>query len=261
MENQLLKNKNALVFGAKGALGTKVAESFKRSGANLFLSDLNVSGEVETSEYGEIRKLDVLDETAVQSYFNWFEREGVTVDIVVNLATSDPREYKHGRPAFEVSLEQLLIPMKTTTGAQYLTAKEGAKLMVKQGLGVIVFITSTLAKVGSPWSPALSASHAATEGLVRSLATEWGSHGVRVIGVRSEAMPDSPTIDYTYKTMGANMGLSGAEMQGFIEQQKTALKRLPSTQETAGVISFAASDLAGYMTGTTLNYSGGHVLD
>jgi NAD(P)-dependent dehydrogenase (short-subunit alcohol dehydrogenase family) len=133
--------------------------------------------------------------------------------------------------------------------------------MSKQQNGVIIFITSTLAKVGSPWSPALTASHAATEGLVKSLATEWGADGILVIGVRSEAMPDSPTIDYTFTTMGANMNMSKEEMQGYIEQQKTALKRLPSTQETAGAIVLAASNLAGYMTGTILNHSGGHILE
>ena len=61
--------------------------------------------------------------------------------------------------------------------------------------------------------------------------------------------------------MGANMGMSRDEMQGFIEQQKTALKRLPSTRETAEVIVLAASNLAGYMTGTILNHSGGHILE
>ena len=194
-------------------------------------------------------------------YFEWFEKEGVSVDVVVNLSASDTSEYNHGQPAMEVSLDQFLIPMKTTTGTQFVTAKAAYSVMKKQQSGVIVFITSTLAKVGSPWSPALTASHAATEGLVRSLATEWGADGVRVVGVRSEAMPDSPTIDYTYKTMGANIGMNREEMQGFIEQQKTALKRLPSTTETAGIIALAASPMASYMTGPMLNFSGGHVLE
>ncbi|WP_298894288.1 SDR family oxidoreductase [uncultured Psychroserpens sp.] len=260
MKNQLLKNKNALIFGAKGALGSKVAKAFKASGANIYLSDINVDG-IESSEVGEIRKVDTLDENEVSEYFSWFERESVEVDIVINLSASNPAEYNHGKPALDVSLEQFLIPLKTTTANQFVTAKAAFPIMSKQKNGVIIFITSTLAKVGSPWSAALTASHAATEGLVKSLATEWGGEGVRVIGVRSEAMPDSPTIDYTFTTMGENMGMSRDEMQGFIEQQKTALKRLPSTKETADVVVLAASDLAGYMTGTMLNHSGGHILE
>ena len=260
MKTQLLKNKNALIFGAKGALGTEVARVFKESGATIYLSDINVDG-IEASDLGEIRKVDTLNEGEVNSYFSWFDRENVPIDIVVNLSASNPEEYNHGKPALDVSLEQFLIPLKTTTANQFVTAKAAFPLMSKQKSGVIIFITSTLAKVGSPWSPALTASHAATEGLVKSLASEWGPEGIRVVGVRSEAMPNSPTIDYTFATMGANMGMSRDEMQKFIELQKTALKRLPSTKETAKVIVLAASDMAGYMTGTILNHSGGHILE
>ena len=179
----------------------------------------------------------------------------------INLAASNPAEYNHGKPAVEVSLNQFLIPLRTSTAAQFNTAKAAYPILAKQGSGVIIFITSTLAKVGSPWAPALTASHAATEGLAKSLANEWGPEGIKVIGVRSEAMPDTPTITYTYATMGANLGMNGDEMQAFIEQNKTALKRLPSTLETAKVIAFAASGLSDYMTGTILNHSGGHILE
>ena len=93
-----------------------------------------------------------------------------------------------------------------------------------------------------------------------SLATEWGPEGIRVIGLRSEAMTESPVIDYTFTTMGQNIGLSREEMQGWVEE-KVPLRRLTKGDETAKVIVLAASDLAGFMTGTFLNHSGGHVLN
>ncbi|GAA3636007.1 SDR family NAD(P)-dependent oxidoreductase [Flavivirga jejuensis] len=260
MKNQLLENKNALVFGAKGATGMKVAEALKENGAKIFLSDINVEG-IEQCDFGEIRKLDTLNEDEVKQYFSWFEKENVPVDIVINLSTSNPEDFNHGKPVTDVSLEQFMIPLKTTTASQFVTAKAAYPIMSKQKNGVIIFITSTLAKVGSPWSSALTASHAATEGLLKSLANEWGAEGIRVVGIRSEAMPESPTIDYTFTTMGANMGMSRDEMQAFIEQNKTALKRLPSIKETANVVVLAASDFASYMTGTILNHSGGHILE
>lgn len=203
MNNQLVENKNALIFGAKGATGIQVSKALKAQGATIYMSDINVDGITEESELGQVRKLDTLDEVAVSEYFDWFVKEDVTIDVVINLSASNPAAYNHGKPALEVSLEQFMIPLKSTTACQFVTAKAAYPVMSKQGKGVIIFITSTLAKVGSPWSPALTASHAATEGLLKSLANEWGPEGVRVIGVRSEAMPDSPTIDYTFTTMGA----------------------------------------------------------
>ncbi|MBK8956804.1 MAG: SDR family oxidoreductase [Saprospiraceae bacterium] len=261
MKNQLLQNKTALIFGAKGALGTAVAKAFKESGANIYLSDINVKNEVEENSLAPIRKLDTLNEKSVQQYFDWFKGENISIDIVVNLSSSNPAEYNHGKPASEVSLDQFLIPLKNNTASQFITAKVAQSVMSLQKNGVIIFVTSSLSKVGSPWSAALTSSHAATEGLLKSLASEWGPLGIRVLGVRSEAMPDSPAIDYTFKAMGSNIGLSGVEMQGFIEQQKTALKRLPTTHETANVIVLAASDMASYMTGTIINHSGGHILE
>ncbi|MEM9818300.1 MAG: SDR family oxidoreductase [Cyanobacteria bacterium P01_D01_bin.6] len=261
MRNHLLANKTAVIFGAGGNLGQQVVKAYVEQGANVFASSLNVASVSKLSGTKDVQKVDTLNEGEVQTYLEAIAAETSTLDIVTNLSGSNPAEYNHGKPAVEVSLEQFLLPQKTATASQFVTAKAAHKHMAHQKNGVIIFITSTLAKVGSPWSPALTASHAATEGLLKSLANEWGPEGIRVIGVRSEAMPESPTINYTFTEMGKNLGLTRVEMQAFIEQNKTALKRLPSAQETAGVMVLAASDLAAYMTGTVLNHSGGHVLE
>ncbi len=260
MENQLLKGKVAIVFGASGNLGRQTAKVFVENGANVHVSDIDTVGLKGLEGFKSIETVDALDEVGIDAYMQKIVDIEGKIDIVVNLSGSDPRDYNHGKPAMEVSLDQFLIPMKTATATQFITAKSAYRHMSKQKAGVILFITSTLSKVGSPWSPALSASHAATEGLVKCLASEWSADGVRIIGVMSEAMPESPVIDYTYTEMGKNLGLSKDEMQGFIEQNKTVMKRLPSATETAGIFALAASDLASYMTGTILNHSGGHVL-
>lgn len=202
--------------------------------------------------------VDALDERAVELYLEKVANQGGRLDIVVNLSGSDPAMYNHGRPATDVLLEQLLVPMKTATGTQFITAKAAHKFMAAQQSGVIIFITST-PKIAPAWTTALTASHAATEAMAMSLATEWGPEGIRVIGVRSEAMTESPVIDYTFTTMGQNIGLSREEMQNWVEE-KVPLRRLTKGDETANAIVLAASDLAGFMTGTFLNHSGGHVL-
>ncbi len=252
----LLEGKNALVFGAGGHLGHHIATRFEQEGASVFRSSA-------TAKAGQpaMSVVDATDESAVDKYIDGIAEDAGSVDIVVNMSGVAPGLYHHGKPASEVSLEQFLMPLAVDTAAQFITAKSAYRHMSKQGSGVIILNTSTLAKVGSPWSPALTASHAATEGLMRSLAHEYGAAGVRVLGVRSEAMPDSPTIQYTFATMGANMGMGFDEMKGFIEQNKTALKKLPEAKDTAAVFAFAASDIAGFMAGTMLNNSAGHIVD
>jgi len=257
---KLLEEKNAIIIGAKGGIGKSVAKQFIAHGANVFLSDINVEGEFEESEIGQIRKLDALNETEVNQYFQWFLNENVSIDVVINLCGSDPSTHKHGLPAVDSTLADFMSPLKGSLASQFLTAKEGYKVMREQKNGVIIFFSSTLSMVGCPWCPGLTAAHSGVEGLMRSLANEWGPEGIRVLGVRSEAMTDTPTIDYTYKAMGSNIGLDYDGMKDFIVQ-KTALKRLTDSMEMAKVIVFAASDLASYMAGTTLNHSGGHVMD
>jgi len=60
--------------------------------------------------------------------------------------------------------------------------------------------------------------------------------------------------------MGANIGLDFEGMGEFVKGQ-TSLKRSTVSKELADVVVFAGSDMAGYMAGTTLNHSGGHVMD
>jgi NAD(P)-dependent dehydrogenase (short-subunit alcohol dehydrogenase family) len=252
----LLEGKNALIFGAGGYLGEQVATRFATEGAAVFRSSIN-----ENTDDKELAVVDATDEAGVDAYIDQIVEKAGAIDIVVNMSGVQPNRYNHGKPAVEVSLDQFMMPLAVDTASQFITAKSAFRHMSKQGNGVIILNTSTLAKVGSPWSPALTASHAATEGLMRSLAHEYGPAGVRVLGVRSEAMPDTPTIDYTFSTMGANMGMSFDEMKGFIEQNKTALKKLPLAKDSAAVFAFAASDMAGFMAGTMLNNSAGHIVD
>lgn len=260
MKNQLLIDKTAVVFGAGGTLGKQVAKAFIEHGARVFISDINTALMSGIHGAEGVDKVDALSEAEVDEYLKGIAAKGIHIDISINLSGSDPEEYNHGRPAMEVSLEQLLIPMKTATGTQFVTAKAGFKHMYANNGGVIIFITSTLSKISPPFTTALTVSHAGTEALVRTLANEWGPGGVRVIGIRSEAMTESPTINYTFAAMGANVGLSREEMQLSVEEQ-VPLRRLTSGMETAEVAVLAASDLAGFMTGAILNHSGGHVLD
>lgn len=260
MKNQLLNNKTAVVFGAGGNLGKQVAKAFINHGAKVFISDIDEALMSDIHGAAGVHKVDALNEDEVNQYLDDILATGVQVDVLINLSGSDPEEYNHGKPAMDVSLDQFLIPMKTATGTQFITAKAGFRHMYANNGGVIIFITSTLSKISPPFTTALTVSHAGTEALVRTLANEWGPGGVRVVGIRSEAMTESPTINYTFAAMGANVGLSREEMQHSVEEQ-VPLRRLTSGTETADVAVLAASDLAGFMTGAILNHSGGHVLD
>ena len=98
---------------------------------------------------------------------------------------------------------------------------------------------------------------AAVEALTRGLAAELGPHGVRVLCLRSHAMPETPLIGEV-TDMIAPGALSPEELVSGMEAG-TLLGRLPSAAEVAGLAAVLASDVAASMTATVVNVSGGRV--
>lgn len=113
--------------------------------------------------------------------------------------------------------------------------------------GSIVMLSSICATQGFAGRAAYCASKAGLEGLVRSLATEWGPRGIRVNAVA----PGTITTD-----MQASMVASGrVSMESYLE--RIPMGRVGRPEEVAGAVAFLASDQAGYISGTVLPVDGG----
>lgn len=262
----LLKNKTALIFGAGGSIGKEVARAFGREGARLYLSGRNretvdpVAADITAAGgHATVAQVDALDEKAVDAYVADVARDAGHVDVVFNLTGPQPVEYKHGLPALELPFELFKVPMATVVASQFLTARAAARHMLDHGNGVVLLLSASLARNGAPLSAHTSSAFAAVEGLTRCLANEWGPK-LRVVCVRSEAMPETRAIKQTFAAYARTMGMTTADFERFITE-KNPLKRLPSTKDTANIAAFAASDLAATITGATLNSTCGAVLD
>ena len=104
-------------------------------------------------------------------------------------------------------------------------------------------------------------SWAAIEAMTRGFASELGMHGVRVVCLRADGMPETDTIAEVFglhaKVMGMN---SHKDFEAFM-QNMTLLKRFPKLAELADTAVFVASDAASAITGTTINVTCGFVVD
>ncbi len=263
----LLENKNAVVYGAGGAIGGAVARAFAKEGATVFLTgrkrlklDALANEIIDAGGKVHVSQVDALDENAISDHLDMIVNEFGRVDISFN-AIGIPQTGIQGIPLLQLSSDNFILPVTTYTKSHFLTGREAAKRMVEKQSGVIIMLTATPSRLAAPLVGGMASAWSALESLTRTMAGELSSMGVRVICLRADGMPETDTITEVYGLHAAGAGMpSHLEFQTLMESI-TLLKRLPKLSEVAHVASFLASDYASAMTGTTVNVSCGSVVD
>jgi 3-oxoacyl-[acyl-carrier protein] reductase len=261
-----LTSKNAVIFGAGGAVGQAVAKEFAAQGAKVFLSGRmldaveQVAAEIhQNSGIAYAAQVDALDEQAVNAYLDRVAREGGSIDILLNATGPQPKDYGNSTSTMELPLEQFLLPFSTLVPSQFITARAAARHMIEQHAGVILFVTAIVSQ-GFANAAAIGSAFGAMESLLRCLATDVGPAGVRVVGIRSGAMVETRTIQQSVENAVQRLSFSKEQVISAFEQ-RTLLKRLPTVADTARLAAFLASDGARTITGAIVNSSGGSLID
>ncbi len=261
--SQLLKNKHAVVFGAGGAIGSGVAIEFAAEGADVFLAGRTKSRLDDVARQianaggrAHVGVVDASDPLAVERYLDDVVQNAGTLDIVFNAVGPLAKDYGNTENVVELSAEEFMTALQTIVKPGYIAARAAARHMVRQRSGVIMFVTGSPAKPHVPGATAIGAAFGALENLTRNLAFDLSPQGVRVVCVRTAAMPDTRTIQQTTEAMAAGMGAS-AEQAVAMLASLTLLKVSPRVPDTAKAAAFLASDRARMMTGTVLNSSAG----
>jgi NAD(P)-dependent dehydrogenase (short-subunit alcohol dehydrogenase family) len=148
----------------------------------------------------------------------------------------------------------------THATAYFLTARLAARRMVPNRSGVIMTVSALLSRTGSPQVGGYGPAQAVKEALTRNLSAELAPHGVRVVGLRPQAMPETRTIRDAFEPRAAASGMSWEQWQEFLAA-RTHPRRLMTLAEMANVAAFLASDRASGMTGTTVNLTMGSLDD
>jgi len=262
----LLENKNAVIYGAGGAIGGAVARTFAREGARVFLAgrtrdpldqvakDIGAGG-----GQAEVAVLDALDEQAVDQHAQAMVGQAGRIDISFN-AIGIPNTKLQGVPLIELDAEQFLLPIATYSKSYFLTARQAAHRMIPQRSGVIMSITSVPSRMGISLTGGLGPAMAAVEALTRSLSAEFAPHGIRVVGLRPDGMPESGTIKEVFGIHAKSLGMSSEKFHEMIAG-KNHRRRLATLAEMSNVAVFMASESATAMTGTTVNLSMGTLDD
>jgi NAD(P)-dependent dehydrogenase (short-subunit alcohol dehydrogenase family) len=257
----LLRNKNAVIYGAGGSLGGGVARTFAREGATVFLTGRTTETLAAVAEditdaggVAHVAVVDALDERAVDDHLRAVVAEVGSVDVSFNLVT---RGDVQGTPLVQMATEDFVRPITTGITANFITARAAARQMVEQRSGVILALDSGSAHL-SPMMGGTGPADAAIDTLVRNLAAEVGPSGVRVVGLWVAGIPESLTPE-KLAAVNSAMKLDDAALRGLLEQlaQMRMLRRSPTLPEVAATAAFLASDQAAGITATFVNVTGG----
>ena len=133
--------------------------------------------------------------------------------------------------------------------------------MVANQSGVIMTVTATISRTGTPLVGGGGPAMAAVEALTRGLSAELAPQGIRVVGLRPQAMPESVGSRRRFFDSRANVSeMTWEQFQEFLAS-RTHPRRLMTLVEMANVAVFMASDKASGMTGTTVNLTMGSLDD
>jgi NAD(P)-dependent dehydrogenase (short-subunit alcohol dehydrogenase family) len=262
----MLKDKVAVIYGAGGGVGGAVARAFALEGANLFLTGRQLAPvEVVTKEVvsaggsAEAAEVDALDEQAVEEHLQSVIDKTGRVDISFN-AVGIPNATILGLPLIELDVEQFSLPITSYTRSYFLTARLAARRMVANGSGVIMTVTALHSRTGLPLVGGYGPAQAAKEALTRDLSAELAPQGIRVVGLRPQAMPETRTIRDAFEPRAEASGMTWEQWQELLTS-RTHPRRLMTLEEMANTAVFMASDKASGMTGTTVNLTMGSLDD
>lgn len=255
-----INGKTIIVTGGNSGIGLHIVNELKKNGANVVVADLNVeNGEKDgvLNIKTDVRMIDsvnaMVDET-IKKYGK--------IDVLVNNAGINlPRllvDVYSDEPRYEIDEDSFnKIVEVNQKGVVFVTQAVVRHMLNKKIKGVIINISSESGMEGSAGQSLYSATKGAVNAYTRSWAKELGKFGIRVVGVAPGINEKTGLTTPAYnEALAYTRNISVEQLESSYEKS-IPLGRVGKLDEIAYLVSFLASDKSGYITGTTINISGG----
>ena len=247
-----LSGKTAIVTGGGSGLGRQMAEALAECGADLVLCARSVERCEQAAEHLRtlgVRALalgcDVRDPAQIQAVVDRAVADLGTVDILVNNAGTS-----WGAAPEDVPLAgwQKVIDVNLT--GPFLFSQAAGKVMIAQGSGKVINISSIAAFKGAPQEAMNAIPYNASKGglisFTRDLAVKWARFGINVNAIAPGWFP-------------SEMSQEVLDNAGEQLQERIPLRRYGGGDDLKGAVAFLASAASDYVTGITLPVDGGQL--
>lgn len=255
-------SKVVLIVGGGRSLGEYLSKHMAKEGYEVAVADVvyenaqRVVTEIQgNGGKGMAVEVNACIETEVQDMIQKVVDELGSIDLLIynaGLAKSNK--------ITEFPLDAFTSMVDVNLKGFFLCAREVAKVMIaKNREGSIIVINSKSGKVGSKHNSGYSASKFAAVGLTQSLALDLAEHNIRVNSMMLGNLLDSDMFESLIPQYALKLGVPEAAVkQVYID--KVPLKRGCTFEDVANVVTFYASEKASYLTGQSVNITGGQVM-
>ena len=247
-----LSGQTALITGGGSGIGLACARAFLADGAGVVLAARNVerlesSAEALRSEFDAAAvttvACDVTDEASVEAACAAAAAAGSLRIVVANAGTGT------AGPFHLTTLDDWNQVLTTNLTGAFLTMKHAVPHLVANGGGSIVAMSSIAAVSTHRYMTPYNVSKAGLEMLVRQVADELGSSGIRANAVRPSLVPTD---------ISAGITAVPEIVDDYLEQMP--LHRLGTTEDIASLVRFRAGPESSWITGACISADGGHHL-
>jgi NAD(P)-dependent dehydrogenase (short-subunit alcohol dehydrogenase family) len=236
-----LTDKIAFVSAGASGIGSVIAQTLMAQGANVFVSDIDADTLSRFLTDHATAKGTVADAgswTDTQNVFAEIQSIFGRLDILVN---GEDREF--GKPLLETSLDEWQRVFDVNVTSVFLCSKAVAPIMMEQGQGKIINISSVLAERVVAGGTAYCASKGAISQLTQALALEWGPNQISINAVAVGWFADGQV-----------------DLMEDLKQPVVRMipqRRRGQPEDIAGIVVYLASDAGSYTTGQTILMDGG----
>ena len=236
------KNKNILITGASGGIGTALVKKFVSLGANVLGSGTKTEKlELIKKQYPNIKlkKFDINNHSEIEEFMDSVSLELGGLDVLINNAGINIDNL-----SIRMKVEEWKKVIDVNLTSTFLLSKYAIKKMLKNKFGRIVNITSVVGHVGNLGQANYSASKAGIIGMSKSLAIEYAKKNITINCV-------SPGFIVSDMTMGI------ADKVKLYLTSRIPMGKFGTGEDVSNCVAFLSSEQASYVTGETIHVNGG----
>jgi NAD(P)-dependent dehydrogenase (short-subunit alcohol dehydrogenase family) len=248
-----LNGRVGLVTGAGGGIGREIARRLTRDGMAVAVLDRDgLAAQAVAAEIGGLAvAADVTSEEEVGGAVDTILAAFNQIDVLVNNAG-----VAWTGPALDMPLEAFQAMLRVNVEGVFIMSRAVLPHMIARHSGSVVNLASWAGKTGPAFFAGYSASKFAVIGLTQALAREVAPHGIRVNAICPGIVVDT-AMRTAIEAQQRRYGLPETA-----EREKSIpIGRVSVPDDVARIAAFLASDEASYLTGESINLSGGLLMD